>query len=83
MSDSNENDPERRVRERAYHLWLQSGSPEGRSEEFWHEARRLEDEMRQGGVDGAPAGQQEEKGVTESLGEALPAGNVPPHRGVP
>jgi hypothetical protein len=82
MSDSND-DPERRVRERAYHLWLEAGSPEGRSDEFWHEARRLEEELRHGGADGAPASEKEEKGVVESLGDALPAGSVPPHRGVP
>jgi len=27
------------VRTRAYELWLEAGSPEGRDEEFWQEAR--------------------------------------------
>ena len=27
------------VRERAYLLWEQAGSPEGRADEFWHEAQ--------------------------------------------
>ena len=31
-----------RLSERAYFLWLQAGRPEGRSEEFWVEAVRLE-----------------------------------------
>jgi hypothetical protein len=31
-----------RLSERAYFLWLQAGRPEGRSEEFWLEAVRLE-----------------------------------------
>jgi hypothetical protein len=35
-------DLEERVRERAYHLWLAAGSPEGRAEEFWAEAEQIE-----------------------------------------
>jgi hypothetical protein len=31
-----------RLSERAYFLWLQAGRPEGRSEEFWADALRLE-----------------------------------------
>lgn len=30
---------EQKVRERAFALWQQAGSPEGRAEEFWHQAR--------------------------------------------
>lgn len=30
---------EDKVRTRAYELWLQAGSPEGRDEEFWQEAQ--------------------------------------------
>ena len=29
---------EQRVRERAYRLWEQAGSPEGQSEQFWLQA---------------------------------------------
>jgi hypothetical protein len=29
-----------RVRERAKQIWEQAGKPEGRDEEFWHEAER-------------------------------------------
>ena len=32
-------DLEQRVRERAYALWEQAGSPEDRQDEFWHQAR--------------------------------------------
>ncbi|MFC0399186.1 DUF2934 domain-containing protein [Paraburkholderia rhizosphaerae] len=33
-------DSELRIRERAYHLWEQDGSPEGRADEYWDKARR-------------------------------------------
>ena len=26
------------IRDRAYGLWIDAGSPEGRDEEFWHQA---------------------------------------------
>jgi hypothetical protein len=35
-------DPDRRVRERAYLLWEREGRPEGRAEEFWARACREE-----------------------------------------
>ena len=38
MSGTNEGF-EQQVRERAFALWQQAGSPEGRAEEFWHQAR--------------------------------------------
>ncbi|TCK32696.1 DUF2934 family protein [Paraburkholderia sp. BL8N3] len=31
--------PEDEIRSRAYRLWLEAGSPEGRAEEFWERAR--------------------------------------------
>ena len=31
---------EQHIRERAYHLWEQDGSPEGRADEYWDKARR-------------------------------------------
>jgi len=34
---------EKRIRERAYQLWEEDGSPEGRAEEFWHRARQILD----------------------------------------
>ena len=42
MSDAELDPEERRVRERAYFLWERAGSPEGRAEEFWEQARREE-----------------------------------------
>ena len=35
---SNEEDIEQRVRRRAYELWEAAGRPNGRGDEFWHEA---------------------------------------------
>lgn len=32
---------ERRIRERAYHLWEEEGRPHGRDQEFWERAREL------------------------------------------
>ncbi|HET8997610.1 MAG TPA: DUF2934 domain-containing protein [Acetobacteraceae bacterium] len=32
---------ERRIRERAYHLWEAEGRPHGRDQEFWERAREL------------------------------------------
>jgi len=37
---SAEEDADRSVRERAYHLWEQEGRPDGRAEEHWYAARR-------------------------------------------
>jgi hypothetical protein len=40
---------ELRIRERAYQLWEADGAPEGKSEEYWHRARKLiEDEAKSG-----------------------------------
>lgn len=39
MSDSF--DPDQKIRERAYHLWENDGSPEGQEGEFWERARIL------------------------------------------
>jgi Protein of unknown function (DUF2934) len=41
MSDT-EAGRERRIRERAYFLWLEAGRPEGQSNRFWDRARMLE-----------------------------------------
>lgn len=35
-------DRERRIRERAYHLWEAEGRPDGRDAEFWERARELD-----------------------------------------
>jgi hypothetical protein len=31
--------PEQLIRERAYHLWMEEGCPDGRSDFHWHVAR--------------------------------------------
>ncbi len=49
-------DRDTRVRESAYFLWLEEGSPEGRAERHWLEA--------EGMVGGAP---EEEAGVEDKL----------------
>ena len=78
-----EQDADHGLRERAYHLWREAGSPEGRSDEFWHRARALEDELRHGGAAGAPGEKAGGQGALESLTDAMTEGSVPPHRGVP
>ena len=35
-----ENDRETRIRQRAYQLWLDGGSPEGKQEDHWAQAER-------------------------------------------
>ena len=35
-------DREQRIRDRAYGLWQEAGSPEGRDEEFWRRAAEIE-----------------------------------------
>jgi hypothetical protein len=88
MSDA-EQDPEHRIRDRAYHLWRDAGSPEGRSDEFWHQARDLEEKLQrdQGTVapseTGAPSEKESGRSALESVTDAMTEGNVPPHRGVP
>ena len=34
-------DPDQHIRERAYKLWEEDGSPEGRADEYWERARFL------------------------------------------
>lgn len=33
-------DLEHKVRERAYHMWMEAGCPDGRADAFWLEAQR-------------------------------------------
>ncbi len=35
-----ENQNEEAIRDRAYALWVEAGSPEGDDQRFWHEAER-------------------------------------------
>jgi hypothetical protein len=41
MSETEREDPEARIRDRAYALWEEEGRPEGRAAEHWERARRL------------------------------------------
>ena len=47
------------IRDRAYALWVEAGSPDGRDEEFWHRAQRELSE--DGGLDSSEQG----SGVTQ------------------
>jgi hypothetical protein len=62
MSDS---DQEKRIRERAYFIWLAEGCPEGRAEAHWTLACRLE--------------AQQEDYVDEESMESFPASDPPSH----
>lgn len=39
--DSHDREREQRIRERAYHLWEQDGSPQGNDADYWERAREL------------------------------------------
>ena len=62
MSDS---DQERRIRERAYFIWLAEGRPEGRAAAHWQLACSLE--------------AQREEYVDEESAESFPASDPPSH----
>jgi hypothetical protein len=51
-------DHEQQIRERAFFLWQEAGSPQGREEEFWHQARAHSDtkqEVEQHNPNASPA----------------------------
>lgn len=75
MSDSMGYDVERRVRERAYFLWLQEGRPEGRAAEHWLRACEAE------GLAAAPSGRREAQGwrIDEQSEQSFPASDPPSH----
>jgi hypothetical protein len=64
---------ERRIRERAYFLWLKEGRPEGRSIEFWERARALEREA---------AREAEESRIDAEGRDSFPASDPPSHTGI-
>jgi Protein of unknown function (DUF2934) len=35
---------EERIRQKAYQLWEEDGSPDGRADEYWHRAREMLDQ---------------------------------------
>jgi DUF2934 family protein len=59
---------EARIRERAYHLWEQDGSPEGRADEYWDKARRQI--LAEG--DGMPATLSADQSKKRNLEDAVP-----------
>jgi hypothetical protein len=59
---------EARIRERAYHLWEQDGSPEGRADEYWEKARKQV--VAEGGDEPAPVSADQSKKRT--LEDAVP-----------
>jgi hypothetical protein len=62
MDDDNERHAQ--IEARAYTLWIESGQPEGRAEDFWHLAKaQIESEDRPADV----------AGEGEGLGESPPA----------
>ncbi|HVE09344.1 MAG TPA: DUF2934 domain-containing protein [Paraburkholderia sp.] len=52
---------EQQIRERAYQLWQQDGSPEGRSDEYWDKAQRQVQAEGAGQPDGAISADQSSK----------------------
>jgi hypothetical protein len=46
--ETDTNDQEQRLQERAYFLWLSDGSPEGRADIHWEQARQFEEEEARG-----------------------------------
>ncbi|HWX47445.1 MAG TPA: DUF2934 domain-containing protein [Roseomonas sp.] len=72
MSDT-EQDLERRIRERAYFLWLEAGSPAGLAEAHWQQACE-EFEMARW--------EAEQRRVDEENEESFPASDPPSHTGI-
>lgn len=48
MTNMEETDRERKIRDRAYSLWEAEGSPSGRHDDHWHAAAREVDEAEAG-----------------------------------
>ena len=68
-----QDDPERRIRERAYALWERAGRPDGRADEFWQQARAEE---------ARAAAAAEEERIDEEARESFPASDPPSHTGI-
>ena len=81
MSDAGQN-RERRVRERAYYLWLEEGRPEGQAERHWRRASAIEgDSAARRGADAreAAAAVAQERLIDEEGEESFPASDPPSH----
>ena len=65
---------EEKIKERAYHLWLKEGSPEGRDHEFWERARLMVDADAAAPIS-TPLGERtpDEKKIDDGLEETFPA----------
>jgi hypothetical protein len=77
-------DLERRVRERAYYLWLGEGRPEGQAERHWWRACAIEEDIVASPGDaavaaGAAAAAALEWLIDEEGEESFPASDPPSH----
>lgn len=70
-------DLERRVRERAYYLWLGEGRPEGQAERHWRRAREIEEDV--AASHGAAAAAALERLIDEEGEESFPASDPTSH----
>ncbi|WP_175922862.1 DUF2934 domain-containing protein [Burkholderia latens] len=70
-------DRETQIRERAYRLWQADGSPDGRADEYWHQAeRQLDAEGGASADNGAADGA--DHGATDGVDDgAEPAADLP------
>ena len=74
MADDGD-DMEQMIRKRAYELWQQAGSPDGRHEEFWHQAR--EEQTKAGSPQARDGGKTD-----EAMKESFPASDPPANSGI-
>ena len=74
MADDGD-DMEQAIRERAYELWQQAGSPDGRHEEFWHQAREER-------AKAASPQTQDGTKSDETMKESFPASDPPANSGI-
>jgi hypothetical protein len=74
MSDTNQ-DRDEQVRRRAYKLWEQAGRPDGRQDDFWHQASAegvWEDLIDAGSADEDPKAGLEEAASSPPVGLQKP-----------
>lgn len=65
---------EEKIAERAHRLWMEAGSPNGRDEEFWHQAKEMLTQERQN----SPADESQRK-VDEFVEHTFPASDPVNH----
>ena len=71
---ANNNETERRIRERAFQIWIEEGQPEGRDKEHWE---RAEKELGSAPHNESPPLQPEPIGEIKSATEQAQSQNVP------